>query len=60
MRNLLFPILFVWQLPQNLVALVIGLPSILHLIWFNRKRPSGKSCHDFYTERRAKCLAGLS
>ena len=42
-----------------LYLLVIGLPSVLHLIWYNRKRPAGKSYHDFYTERWANRHAGL-
>lgn len=42
-----------------LYLLVIGLPSILHLMWYNRKRPVGKSYYDFYTERWANRHAGI-
>lgn len=42
-----------------LYLLAIGLPSVLHLIWFNRKQPAGKSYYDFYTERWANRHAGL-
>lgn len=41
-----------------LYLLVIGLPSVLHLIWFNR-HGAGKSYYDFYTERWANRHAGL-
>ena len=41
-----------------LYLLIIGLPSALHLVWFNR-HGSGKDYHDFYTERWADRHAGL-
>lgn len=42
-----------------LYLLVIGLPSVLHLLWYNRKRPAGQSYYDFYTECWANRHAGL-
>ena len=42
-----------------LYLLVIGLPSVLHLMWFTRKHPADKSYDDFYTERWANRHAGL-
>ena len=41
-----------------LYLLVIGLPSVLHLIWYNR-HGKGKNYYDFYTERWANRHAGL-
>lgn len=41
-----------------LYLLVIGLPSVLHLLWHNRFG-KGRPYHDFYTERRADRHAGL-
>ena len=41
-----------------LYLLIIGLPSALHLLWFNR-HGVGKDYHDFYTERWADRHAGL-
>lgn len=41
-----------------LYLLVIGLPSALHLVWFNL-HGIGKDYHDFYTERWANRHAGL-
>lgn len=38
---------------------VIGIPSLLHLFHYNRKRPKNKSYYDFYTERRANRHAGI-
>lgn len=42
-----------------LYLLVIGLPSVLHLLWYVRKRPTNKTYDDFYTERWANRHAGL-
>ncbi|MCQ2321560.1 MAG: hypothetical protein MJZ91_09585 [Bacteroidales bacterium] len=41
-----------------LYLVVIGLPSVMHLIWFNH-HGAGKSYYDFYTERWANRHAGL-
>ena len=41
-----------------LYLIVIGLPSALHLVWYNR-HGTGKNYHDFYTERWADRHAGL-
>ena len=41
-----------------LYLLVVGLPSALHLVWYNR-HGKGKDYHDFYTERWADRHAGL-
>ena len=41
-----------------LYLLVIGLPSALHLVWYNR-HGDRTNYHDFYTERWADRHAGL-
>ncbi len=41
-----------------LYLLVVGLPSALHLLWYN-KFGKGRPYDDFYTERRANRHAGL-
>lgn len=41
-----------------LYFLVIGLPSVLHFVWYNC-HSTGKDYHDFYTERWADRHAGL-
>ncbi len=65
MRTQISILLYLWQLPQNLLGLlgplyllVIGLPSLLWAALHEKVAP-GRSYYWFYTERWADRLGGV-